>query len=212
MRVKRILTCAIACGTVSAGFARNTGNSAEIAEHIRRVEAGLLPPVIVKSDSGSAHSLQDRMAQWHVPGVSIAVIHNGSVEWARGFGVMRIGGPPVTAQTLFQAGSISKPVSALAALKLVQEGKLSLDANVNTELGNWKLPDASAANGKPVTLRELLTHTGGIIVHGFPGYASDEPVPTLQQLLDGEKPANTAPSALKRSLAAIGSIQVEASR
>jgi CubicO group peptidase (beta-lactamase class C family) len=123
--------------------------------------------------------------------VSIAVIHHGVIEWAQGFGVTSVGGPPVTAETLFQAGSISKPVAAMAALRLVQEKKLSLDADVNTELTNWKLPDAPVAEGKPVTLRELLTHTGGTTVHGFPGYATDAAVPSLVQVLNGEKPANT---------------------
>jgi len=137
------------------------------------------------------------MAQLHVPGVSIAVIHNGSIEWVRGFGVKQIGGASVDPDTLFQAGSISKPVAALAALHLVQEGKLSLDADVNTELVNWKVPASPLANGKPVTLRELLTHTAGFTVHGFPGYAADTPVPTLIEVLDGQKPANTPPIRLQ---------------
>jgi len=165
--------------------------SAETQRHIERVEAGLVPPVIVKGDTHAAHTLQERMAATHVPGISIAVIHHGQIEWARGFGVMKVGGSPVTADTLFQAGSISKPVAALAALRLVQEGKLSLDADVNTELKSWKLPYGPEAKGKTVTLRELLTHTGGTTVHGFPGYAAGEPVPTLVQVLNGEKPANT---------------------
>ena len=165
--------------------------SAETQRHIERVEAGLVPPVIVKGDTHAAHTLQERMAATHVPGISIAVIHHGQIEWAQGFGVMKIGGPAVTADTLFQAGSISKPVAALAALKLVQEGKLNLDKDVNTELKSWKLPYGPEAKGKVVTLRELLTHTGGTTVHGFPGYAMGEPVPTLVQVLNGEKPANT---------------------
>jgi CubicO group peptidase (beta-lactamase class C family) len=92
---------------------------------------------------------------------------------------------------MFQAGSISKPLAAMAALRLVEQGKLSLDADVNTLLTSWKLPNDPVAAGKPVTLRELLTHTAGITVHGFPGYASTAPVPTLVQVLNGEKPANT---------------------
>jgi CubicO group peptidase (beta-lactamase class C family) len=167
--------------------------SAQTQRHIDRVEAGLVPPVIVKGDIHAEHSLQERMAALHVPGVSIAVIHHGAIEWAQGFGVMKVGGPPVTAETLFQAGSISKPVAALAALKLVQEGKLSLDADVNTELKSWKLPYGPEAKEKSVTLRELLSHTGGTTVHGFVGYAAGEPVPTLVQVLDGKKPANTPP-------------------
>ncbi len=165
--------------------------TAETQRHIERVEAGLVPPVIVKGDTHAAHTIQDQMVAEHVPGVSVAVIHHGAIEWAQGFGVMKVGGPKVTAETLFQAGSISKPVAALAALKLVEEGKLNLDADVNTELKSWKLPYGPEAKGKVVTLRELLTHTGGTTVHGFPGYAMGEPVPTLVQVLNGEKPANT---------------------
>ena len=168
-----------------------SGPSTEMQEHIQRVQAGLMLPVIVKGDPHARHSLQERMAALHVPGVSIAVIHHGEIEWAKGFGVMGVGGTPVTPDTLFQAGSISKPVAALAGLKLVQDGKLSLDADVNAELKNWKLPYGPEANGKVVTLRELLSHTGGLTVHGFPGYAAGEPVPTLVQVLDGKEPTNT---------------------
>ena len=101
------------------------------------------------------------------------------------------GWAPVTADTMFQAGSISKPLAAMAALRRVQEGRLSLDADVNTYLTSWKFPADPVAMGKSITLRELLTHTAGTTVHGFPGYATDEPVPTLLQVLNGEKPANT---------------------
>ncbi len=86
------------------------------------------------------------MAQLHIPGVSIAVIHDGVIEWAAGFGVKQLGGPPVTADTLFQAGSISKPVAAMGALRQVQEKKLALDADVNTELVSWTVTDNAAAN------------------------------------------------------------------
>ena len=105
-------------------------------------------------------------------------------------GVVATGGAKVTPETMFQAGSISKPVAAMAALTLVEKKKLNLEADVNSELITWKLPSADAAKGKPVTLRELLTHTGGTTVHGFPGYAKGEPVPSLIEVLNGEKPAN----------------------
>ncbi len=163
--------------------------AADVQKHIERVVGCLQGPVVEKSDP--CVRLDERMAALHVPGVSVAVIHNGAIEWARGFGVERVGGPAVSADTLFQAGSISKPVAAMAALRLVQEGKLSLDDDVNAKLVAWKLPVAPASNGAPVTLRELLTHTAGMTVHGFPGYAQDTPVPALVQVLDGEKPANT---------------------
>jgi CubicO group peptidase (beta-lactamase class C family) len=165
--------------------------SPEVAQRIQRVENGLVGPVVIKGDAKAAHTLADRMKELNVPGVSVAVLHNGKIEWARGYGVRSIGGPAVTADTMFQAGSISKPVATMAALKLVEQGKLSLDVDINTLLKSWKLPSDPVTGGKPVTLRELLTHTGGTTVHGFPGYASNEPVPTLVQVLNGEKPANT---------------------
>ena len=154
----------------------------EVQRRIESVGACLSTPVVEMNDP--CQMLQDRMNADHVPGVSVAVIHNGDIEWAQGFGVVRLGGAPVTAETLFQAGSISKPVAAMAALRLVQEGKLSLDFDVNQALTSWKIPPSAAAPGAVVTLRELLTHTAGLTVHGFPGYAAGAPVPTLIQILE----------------------------
>jgi CubicO group peptidase (beta-lactamase class C family) len=190
--LRRFVVFVFACGATQFAHPQKAPViSAETQQHIKDVEAGLLPSVVLKDDLHPGHSLSERMTALHVPGVSIAVIHHGVIEWAQGFGVTSVGGPPVTAATLFQAGSISKPLAAMAALHQVQEGKLSLDADVNTVLTSWKLPDAPIAGGKPVTLRELLTHTGGTTVHGFPGYATDAAVPSLVQVLNGEKPANT---------------------
>lgn len=193
---KLLFASLIAClGVTSFGQSVSSprGDSVGAQEHLQKVISCLPPPVIIKGDKPSCTALSQRMSELHVPGVSIAVIHNGSIEWARGFGVMKEGGGPVTENTLFQAGSISKPVAAMAALYQVQKGTLSLDADVNSELISWKVPESSAANGKPVTLRELLTHTAGINVHGFPGYGASDPVPTLIQVLNGDKPANTPP-------------------
>jgi CubicO group peptidase (beta-lactamase class C family) len=186
------LISAVVCSAPLLSIAQNAPeNKAEVEQHIQHVTSGLIGGVVLKGDEHATHTLADRMKELNVPGVSIAVLHNGKIEWARGFGVRSIGGPPVNAETMFQAGSISKPLAAMACLHLVQDGKLSLDADVNTYLTSWKFPSDPVAAGKPVTLRELLTHTGGTTVHGFPGYASTEPVPTLVQVLNGEKPANT---------------------
>jgi CubicO group peptidase (beta-lactamase class C family) len=103
------------------------------------------------------------------------------------------GGRKVTKDTLFQAASVSKPVSAMGALRLVQEGKVGLDEDVNKYLRTWKVPPSPAANGKPVTLRELLSHSAGLNVHGFGGYEAGKPRPTLLQVLDGKSPADSAP-------------------
>jgi CubicO group peptidase (beta-lactamase class C family) len=161
--------------------------------HIEKVQNCLLPPVLVKGEQIECTSLEKRMDELHVHGVSIAVVHNGVIEWTRGYGIAVVGGASVTPDTLFQAGSISKPLAAMAALHLVQENKLALDADVNIKLKTWKIPASPAAPNATVTLRELLTHTAGITVHGFPGYAASGSVPTLVQVLNGEKPANTSP-------------------
>jgi len=111
---------------------------ADVDQHINKVTSCLTSGVLVKGDPKSCATLADRMEQLHVPGVSIAVIHNGAIEWARGFGVVEVGGAAVDADTIFQAGSISKPVAAMAALRLVEQKKLALDADVNSELTSWK--------------------------------------------------------------------------
>lgn len=160
--------------------------------HIRHIESAIAGSVRAKNMPLAAPSLAERMKALKVPGVSIAFFRNGRIEWARGYGVTRIGGAPVTPETLFQAGSISKPVAATAALQLVQQGKLDLDADVNGVLKSWKVPQNKFTATRKVTLRGLVTHTAGLTVHGFPGYASGEAVPSLTQVLDGAKPANTA--------------------
>jgi CubicO group peptidase (beta-lactamase class C family) len=139
-------------------------------------------------------TLEQLMAGFHVPGLSVAVVDRYKIVWARGFGVTApSGGKPVTTTTLFQAGSISKPVAAAGALWLVEHGKLSLDEDVNEKLKSWKVPENEFTKDQKVTLRRLMSHTAGLTVHGFPGYAASEPLPTLVQILDGEKPANTPP-------------------
>jgi CubicO group peptidase (beta-lactamase class C family) len=161
------------------------------AARMQRVEQGLLPSVLVKGVPG--WTIQERMKHYKIPGVSIAVINDFKVEWARSYGVKDTEtNEPVTTETLFQAGSISKPVAAMVALKRVEQGKIALDENINNKLTSWKLPDNEFTARKKVTLANLLSHTGGLTVHGFPGYAVGETLPTLPQVLDGAKPANTA--------------------
>jgi CubicO group peptidase (beta-lactamase class C family) len=200
---KTVAVCAflwLDSGALSAQTAStDPAFSSDLKQRIEKIESCLTDAVIFKGEATPTHTLPERMIALHVPGVSIAVVHNGAIEWAKGYGVESIGGKPISPDTLFQAGSISKPVAALAALHLVQEGKLWLDTDVNSVLTTWKVPASSAAPGAIVTLRELLTHTAGFNVHGFPGYPADTPVPTLVQVLNGEKPANTGPIRLENA-------------
>ncbi|MEO8452618.1 MAG: serine hydrolase domain-containing protein, partial [Gemmatimonadota bacterium] len=159
-----------------------------------RVLAGLEAGLTIRGEPPVRWTLAERMAHYHVPGVSIAVVDSGRIVWARGFGVKEAGGADsVGTETVFQAGSISKPVFALGAMRLVQDGKLALDEDVNTRLTTWKVPDNKFTAIEKVTLRRLLNHTAGLTIHGFPGYPAGDPIPTIVQVLNGEKPANTAP-------------------
>jgi len=164
---------------------------APLQTRIQHVEEGLLPSVLIKGQKG--WSIQERMKAFRIPGVSIAVFNNFKIEWAKAYGVKDIEtNEPVTTETLFQAGSICKPVAAMVALKKVEQGKIALDENINNKLTSWKLPDNELTEKKKVTLANLLSHTAGLTVHGFPGYAVGEKIPTLPQVLDGAAPANTA--------------------
>ena len=166
---------------------------AGIEARIARVENGLLPPIVVAGRPQPGMTLASRLAALKVPGASVAVIDGGAVEWARGYGVTEAGtATAVTPRTLFQAASISKPVAALAALRLVEQEKLALDEDVNLKLRSWKVPENDFTKAEKVTLRRLLSHTAGLTVSGFSGYPADAPVPSLVQILDGEKPANSA--------------------
>jgi CubicO group peptidase (beta-lactamase class C family) len=184
------LVIPVVSGPSAAEEAAATGKD-EIEQRIERVANGLLTANVIPGQPPMTLSV--RMTELNVPGVSIAVLHGGKIEWARGFGSVSTSGPPVTSETLFQAGSISKPVSAIAALALVQAGQLDLDADVNTMLKSWKIPENSFTDESKVTLRKLLSHSAGVSVHGFPGYAADKPVPSLIEILNGTPPANTAP-------------------
>jgi CubicO group peptidase (beta-lactamase class C family) len=161
-------------------------------QRIHRVETSLMPAQIGKGETITKWTIADRMAHYNVVGVSVAVIDNYAIHWAKGYGTLaKDNRRPVTTETLFQAGSISKPVAAAAALHLVEAGELSLDEDVNRKLKSWHVPENECTRDQKVTLRRILSHSAGLTVHGFPGYAVDEPVPTLIEILDGKKPANT---------------------
>lgn len=189
MRVGLILIVTIFLLSL-AGCARSP--EALIEGRIAGVEGGLL------HESGDPPwkrmDLAERMEHYNVPGVSIAVINDFQIEWARGYGVLEAGkSEPVTPETLFQTASLAKPVVAVAALHFVEMGALELDSDVNQSLVSWQVPENEFASEEKVTLRRLLSHSAGVTVEGFRGYALGEKVPSLQQILDGEWPANSPP-------------------
>jgi CubicO group peptidase (beta-lactamase class C family) len=140
------------------------------------------------------HWLRGQMERYKVPGISIVVVRDYRIEWVFSQGVVDVlSETPVTDTTLFQAGSISKPVTATAVMRAVQDGKLSLDEDINNILTSWKVPDNEFTQTEFITLRDLLSHSAGINNSGYLGYAAGDKLPTLLQVLNGEAPANSKP-------------------
>ena len=170
----------LACGTREPETARESIDGASIIEE--RVPAS----VQVEGRPAETYTLAERMEFYGVPAVSVAVLDGGEIQWARGWGLADVSDSvPVDSHTRFQAASISKPVAAIAALQLVEEGLVDLDTDVNEYLTSWQVPESEAAGGEPVTLRRLLTHSAGLTVHGFPGYAPGSEIPSAVGVLDG---------------------------
>ena len=159
-------------------------------DKITQVENNLVGAIQAPGDHPA--SIKDRMLYFHIHGLSIAVIQNYHILWAKGYGWADMNQKiPVTPQTLFQAASISKSLNGVGLLKLAQEKKLDLYADINTYLTGWKFPYDSLSKGKKISVANLLSHTGGLTVHGFPGYESGNDRPTVEQILDGKTPSNS---------------------
>lgn len=159
--------------------------------HVAAIESG-----VAEIPLDGEEPLRLTLSQWMealaIPGVSIAVINDYDVVWSHGFGVADANTrATMTADTVLQAGSIAKPVAAMAALRMVEQGQLALDGDINESLTSWRVPNNGFAVDQHVTLRRLLSHTSGITPAGFEGYMPGAEIPSIQQILDGEAPANS---------------------
>ncbi len=165
--------------------------SEKIPGEIQKVENSL-SPTIVYGDTVPKLNLEQRMKETGIKGLSIAVIKDYKIAWAKGYGwADEAAGKKVTTLTRFQAASISKSINSLGVLLLAEQGKIDLEADINHYLKSWKFPYDSLSGGKKITTANLLSHTGGLSIHGFPGYNKKDTLPSLTQILNGEKPANT---------------------
>jgi len=190
----RLIALMAAVLAVASTGPTRPAEAASSSARLQRVEETVFELPGKAGEAPLRMSLAELMKTFNVPALSVAVIENYKITAVKAYGVIAPGSTtPVTTKTLFQAGSISKPVAATGAMALVAQGKLSLDEDVNKKLTSWKVPENDLTKTEKVTLRRILSHTAGLTVHGFPGYDVDSPVPTLVQIFNGEKPANTAP-------------------
>jgi CubicO group peptidase (beta-lactamase class C family) len=187
------LTVLSACHLTEETDAPSLETSPVVADRVLAVESRLLPAWIIAgvNRDDSSWTIEGRMKARAVPGVGVAVINDGRIEWAKGYGEVAAGEGSADATTIFQAASIGKTVTAMTVLALVDRDVLDLDRDVNQDLVSWRLPAADIAEDEEVTLDRILSHTAGLTVHGFGGYTPGEELPTLPQMLDGEAPTNS---------------------
>ena len=180
----------------TAGIVHTAVEDSSPAAMMARIEAAQSP----NRQGLDPLTLQQLMERFHVPGVSVAVIRDFEIHWTKGYGIADVEtGARVDADSLFQAASISKPVAAMAAVRAVQDGKFSLDDDINTILKSWKLPAGEFTRRQAVTPRALMSHTSGLgDGFGFPGYHPSAPRPTVVQILNGSKPSNVGPVLMER--------------
>src|SRR5262249_1057989 len=167
---------------VSGLIAASLPSSAVARLMIEPPDAGPLGPTAVG----------ELLAQYKVPGASLAIVQQGELAATYCYGEARTG-KSVVPSPLFQAAAISKTINAMAILKLVAGGRIALNDPVNQHLASWKLPSNALTEKTAVTIRMLLSHTGGTTVSGFAGYPPSAPLPSLEQVLDGKSPANSDP-------------------
>jgi CubicO group peptidase (beta-lactamase class C family) len=147
-----------------------------------------------------ALTIEQLMQRLHVPGVAVAVIKDFQIHWSKAYGIADVEtGAAADDNTLFQAASISKPVSAMAMVKFAGDGKFPLDADINSILRSWRLPEGPLTKERRVTARMLASHSSGLgDGFGFPGYDPGAPLPSVVQIINGQSPSNVGPVSMAR--------------
>ncbi len=175
----------------SAGLQRQwscyTANDARIRK--QRVERDMLPRVAFVGETRPA-GVETRMLQHKTPALSVAVIRDGKLDWSAAWGRLETDGARAGCDSLFQAGSLAKPATVLAALRMQQQGIVDFDEDIETYLSSWHLPAGRQTGANPVALRNLFAHTAGITPGGYEGYAQGQPMPTDQQTVRADAPSN----------------------
>ncbi|MEP1423062.1 MAG: serine hydrolase domain-containing protein [Erythrobacter sp.] len=194
LSISLVVTLGLGLGILAQFQTVQAQDDEPLTHDIPYLAAGLIPLEDRSKLSPMRETIEERMAEANTPGVAVAVIKNGKVDWAGGFGTAVAGKAiPVDENSVFSAGSVSKLVNAALIFRLVDEGVLDLDADVNTYLSSWKVPQSEFTRTQKVTLRRLLSHSAGINLHGFGDFDPGERLPTVIQTLNGASPAKHDP-------------------
>ena len=186
MRLRAVSFLALLVLALPAALSAQSRTAADYMAAVEGAQRSVGP------DSLGGLTLTELMERFNVPGVSVAVISDFEVHWAKGYGTADVeSGAPVDTETMFQAASISKPVAAMAVLRAVQDGLFTLDDDINDILTSWELDGGEFTRDRPVTPRGLTSHTSGLgDGFGFPGYDPSDPLPTIVQIFEGQEPSN----------------------
>lgn len=172
---------------LSACSIKSTINAQNVDNEIQAIENNLIQTIQIRTDPKRGFNLEERMRYHSVPGVSVAVVKDGRLLWSKAYGVRdNETKEELDVNTLLQAASISKAVTAIGVLKLIQDEKLDIDLNINQYLKSWKVPENEFTTKEKVTIRRALTHTAGLNLHGFDGYLQDSILPSAVEILNGE--------------------------
>ncbi len=188
-----LVALSMLAGSLVAVSLQGQAVATDLESRLRIVETSLRPRGAA-ADQSIRWTIEERMAHYGVAGVSVALIEDGALLWAKGYGLKQAGThDAIDPETVFSVGSVSKVGTAAITLRLVDEGRLDVDRPVNEYLQRWKVPSNEFTEREPVTLRKIMSHTAGLTVHGFQDFQPGEDLPEVVQILDGAPPAKNPP-------------------
>jgi CubicO group peptidase (beta-lactamase class C family)/thioredoxin-related protein len=158
-----------------------------------QMEQEIIGKVKFLGEPENFRTLSNSMINYNIPGLSLAVINEGKIEWSHTYANDNFPEQKLNDSTIFQAASLSKPVTVLAALRMYTAGAIDLDENIQNYLKRFIIPQGKQTDDNPVTFRNIFAHTSGLTAGGYQGYARDFEVPSDIEILKGATGVNSQP-------------------
>lgn len=173
-------------------FQTKDSNTEKIVERKAQFEYGIRGKVKFMGEEDHFSSITDKMSDYQIPAVSLAIINNGEIEWSDIYKNPDFTGEQhLDSVSLFQAASLSKPVTFFAALRMHAAGEIDLDQNIQDYLKEFVLPEGKQTAENPVTFRNIFSHTSGINSGGYLGYEQGLLLPSDLDILKGGAGVNS---------------------